>query len=159
LPGAGTTAIGLKLGRPTIVVPFFGDQKFWGNHVRSAGAGPAPIPFKKLSAELLASAFLYVSSDTAREAAAELGKGIEAEHGEERGVESFHRNMPLIKMRWVHSGSDEEVEADRGRCDVDPSRAAVWYHEKSGMRLSSRAAGVLVAEGKLTFDKLRLHRE
>jgi len=28
--GAGTTAIGLAKGRPTIVVPFFGDQGFWG---------------------------------------------------------------------------------------------------------------------------------
>lgn len=28
--GAGTTAIGLKKGCPTLVVPFFGDQHFWG---------------------------------------------------------------------------------------------------------------------------------
>jgi UDP:flavonoid glycosyltransferase YjiC (YdhE family) len=28
--GAGTTAIGLAKGRPTVVVPFFGDQGFWG---------------------------------------------------------------------------------------------------------------------------------
>ena len=28
--GAGTTAIGLKKGCPTVVVPFFGDQHFWG---------------------------------------------------------------------------------------------------------------------------------
>lgn len=28
--GAGTTAIGLRMGKPTIVVPFFGDQPFWG---------------------------------------------------------------------------------------------------------------------------------
>lgn len=28
--GAGTTAIGLRMGKPTIIVPFFGDQPFWG---------------------------------------------------------------------------------------------------------------------------------
>lgn len=28
--GAGTTAIGLAKGRATVVVPFFGDQGFWG---------------------------------------------------------------------------------------------------------------------------------
>lgn len=28
--GAGTTAIGLRMGKPTLVVPFFGDQPFWG---------------------------------------------------------------------------------------------------------------------------------
>ena len=27
--GAGTTAAGLRAGRPTVVVPFFGDQFFW----------------------------------------------------------------------------------------------------------------------------------
>ena len=31
--GAGTTAIGLAKGRPTVVVPFFGDQAFWGTRV------------------------------------------------------------------------------------------------------------------------------
>lgn len=37
--GAGTTAIGLKLGKPTLIVPFFGDQPFWlvkrRKHIRS----------------------------------------------------------------------------------------------------------------------------
>jgi len=28
--GAGTTAAGILAGRPTVVVPFFGDQPFWG---------------------------------------------------------------------------------------------------------------------------------
>jgi sterol 3beta-glucosyltransferase len=28
--GAGTTAAGIALGKPTVVVPFFGDQPFWG---------------------------------------------------------------------------------------------------------------------------------
>jgi sterol 3beta-glucosyltransferase len=27
--GAGTTAIGVACGKPTVVVPFFGDQSFW----------------------------------------------------------------------------------------------------------------------------------
>jgi len=61
--GAGTTAIGLKNGIPTIVVPFFGDQPFQvsattmhnrlarleaeldptqGAMVAKAGAGPEP---------------------------------------------------------------------------------------------------------------------
>ncbi len=31
--GAGTTAAGLSKGLPTVVVPFFGDQGFWGNMI------------------------------------------------------------------------------------------------------------------------------
>src|SRR6516165_11038559 len=32
--GAGTTAAGLRAGRPTVIAAFFGDQPFWGrlNH-------------------------------------------------------------------------------------------------------------------------------
>ena len=47
--GAGTTASGLLAGRPTIVCPFQGDQYFWGAAVHRAGAGPEPMPAKKLT--------------------------------------------------------------------------------------------------------------
>jgi sterol 3beta-glucosyltransferase len=41
--GAGTTAAGLRAGRPTVIVPFFGDQPFWGRIVAARGVGPQPI--------------------------------------------------------------------------------------------------------------------
>lgn len=40
--GAGTTAIGLRNGVPTVIVPFFGDQPWQGDMVANAGAGPRP---------------------------------------------------------------------------------------------------------------------
>ncbi|OQE89859.1 hypothetical protein PENNAL_c0013G01328 [Penicillium nalgiovense] len=52
--GAGTTACGLRNGKPTIIIPFFGDQPFWGTMVAAAGAGPNPIPHKDLSVDILA---------------------------------------------------------------------------------------------------------
>ena len=53
--GAGTTAIGLKCGKPTMIVPFFGDQPFWGAMVAQKKAGAHEcIPYKKLTAERLA---------------------------------------------------------------------------------------------------------
>jgi UDP:flavonoid glycosyltransferase YjiC (YdhE family) len=54
--GAGTTAAGIATGKPTVVIPFFGDQPFWGAMVARAGAGPVPIPFKQLTADKLAAA-------------------------------------------------------------------------------------------------------
>src|SRR5690606_18098906 len=48
--GAGTTAAGLRAGRPTVVCPFFGDQPFWGRRVHALGAGPESIPQRRLSA-------------------------------------------------------------------------------------------------------------
>ncbi|KAG8954760.1 hypothetical protein FRC04_011193 [Tulasnella sp. 424] len=77
--GAGTTAIGLLLGKPTIIVPFFGDQPFWGDMVHKAGAGPAPIPHKKLKVERLAGAITYCLTDKARDAAKLMADKIRAE--------------------------------------------------------------------------------
>ncbi|HEY1012134.1 MAG TPA: glycosyltransferase, partial [Herpetosiphonaceae bacterium] len=54
--GAGTTAAGLRAGAPSVIVPFMGDQPFWGRRVADLGAGPAPIPRKQLTAERLAAA-------------------------------------------------------------------------------------------------------
>ncbi|WP_114853702.1 glycosyltransferase [Brachybacterium sp. YJGR34] len=50
--GAGSTAAGLRAGRPTLVVPFLGDQPFWGGRVQDIGAGPAPIPPRALERRL-----------------------------------------------------------------------------------------------------------
>jgi len=41
--GAGTTAVGLAKGRPTVVVPFFGDQGFWGMLLSFVGGVNADV--------------------------------------------------------------------------------------------------------------------
>ena len=80
--GAGTTAAGLRAGVPSVVVPFMGDQPFWGRRVAALGAGPAPIPRKRLTAERLAAAITRAVSEPAigREAAA-VGRRIRREDG------------------------------------------------------------------------------
>lgn len=110
--GAGTTAIGLRNGLPTIVVPFFGDQKFWGNMIEKAGAGPAPIPHKHLTAENLAQALEFAVSEPARAAAGVMGEKIRSESGEERGVASFHKHLPLKNMRYVRVHRTDESLVD-----------------------------------------------
>jgi sterol 3beta-glucosyltransferase len=86
--GAGTTAAGLRAGVPSVVVPFFGDQPFWGRRVADLGAGPAPIPQKKLTAERLAAAIERAVTDEAMgRRAAELGEEIRAEDGVARAVQ------------------------------------------------------------------------
>lgn len=52
--GAGTTHEAVRWGKPSLVCPVFGDQPFWGARVYAAGAGPAPIPQKKLAPDTLA---------------------------------------------------------------------------------------------------------
>ncbi|WRX22957.1 hypothetical protein QQP08_015444 [Theobroma cacao] len=58
--GAGTTAAGLKAACPTTIVPFFGDQPFWGERVHSRGVGPAPIPVEEFSLEKLVAAIKFM---------------------------------------------------------------------------------------------------
>lgn len=38
--GAGTTAAVLRAGLPSAVLPFLGDQPFWADRLRCAGAAP-----------------------------------------------------------------------------------------------------------------------
>jgi UDP:flavonoid glycosyltransferase YjiC (YdhE family) len=85
--GAGTTAAGLRAGVPSVVVPFFGDQPFWGQRIAELGVGPEPIPRKKLTVERLAHAIREAVTDqTMRQRAANLGSRIQAEDGIARAV-------------------------------------------------------------------------
>jgi sterol 3beta-glucosyltransferase len=80
--GAGTTAAGLRAGVPSIVVPFHGDQPFWGRCVAGLGVGPAPLPRRKLTSEKLAEALKTAHHDESmRQRAAELGARIRSENG------------------------------------------------------------------------------
>ena len=80
--GAGTTAFGFRSGIPSIIVPFFADQPFWGHLVAKLGVGPEPIPRKKLTVERLAKAIEKSLNDQKmRQRAADLGLKIQAEDG------------------------------------------------------------------------------
>ena len=80
--GAGTTAAGLRAGKPSVICPFMGDQPFWGSRVHALGAGPQPIPQKKLTAENLAQALQVAAKDiTVRKKAEALGEQIRGEDG------------------------------------------------------------------------------
>jgi len=79
--GAGTTAAGLRAGIPNIVIPFAGDQMFWGKRVHAIGAGPRPIPVQRLNAERLASAIVEAEGGVIRKRAQAVGRGIRSEGG------------------------------------------------------------------------------
>lgn len=79
--GAGTTHEGLRWGRPSIVCPVFGDQPFWGQRVAAIGAGPLPLPQKRLTAATLAAALKAAEAPEIRKRAAEIGEALRAEPG------------------------------------------------------------------------------
>jgi sterol 3beta-glucosyltransferase len=79
--GAGTTSAGLQAGIPNILIPFTVDQPFWGRRVHAIGAGPAPIPVKKLSTEELIHAIHEAETDACRQRAALIGRTVRSEDG------------------------------------------------------------------------------
>lgn len=79
--GAGTTAAGLQAGKPTLIIPFGGDQPYWGNRVRACGAGPAPIPRRSLSVPLLAERLQQLDDKQICLQAERLGRQLADENG------------------------------------------------------------------------------
>ena len=138
--GAGTTAAGIAAGRPTVVVPFFGDQPFWGAMVNRGGAGPPPIPHKQLTAENLADALLEALKPSSLAQAAGLATKINAEKGSDNGAVSFHHML----------------DVDQLRCSLCPHRGAVWRIRRTNARLSALAATTLSNAGLLNFNELKL---
>lgn len=85
--GAGTTAAGLRAGRPTVICPFLVDQPYWGARVHDLGVGSQPIPQKKLNAENLSAAITRVLTDASILANADkLGEKLRAEDGVGKAV-------------------------------------------------------------------------
>jgi UDP:flavonoid glycosyltransferase YjiC (YdhE family) len=46
-----------SVGKPTFIVPFFGDQPFWGAACHNAGVGPRPVPIDELNTDRIVEAF------------------------------------------------------------------------------------------------------
>ncbi|TVY32806.1 Sterol 3-beta-glucosyltransferase [Lachnellula subtilissima] len=144
--GAGTTAIGLKCGKPTMIVPFFGDQQFWGSMIAKAGAGAGPVPYRSLTADKLADGIKQCLTDKAKQEVEKIAKDIEEEgDGAKNAVTSFHRSLVL---HGEHSM----------RCCILEDRVAVWKVKNTNVRLSALAAELLVEKKKLYWKQLRLIR-
>ncbi|XVE78055.1 hypothetical protein DITRI_Ditri13aG0113500 [Diplodiscus trichospermus] len=95
--GAGTTAAGLKAACPTTVVPFFGDQPFWGERVHARGVGPPPIPVDEFSLPKLVDAIKFMLDPKVKERAIELAKAMENEDGVTGAVKAFFKHLPCQK--------------------------------------------------------------
>ena len=88
--GAGTTGSGLQSGTPSIVVPSFADQFFWGERVEALGAG-VNLPRRTLSASALAGALETTRGPVMRRRATEIGMKLAGENGVSRAVAELSR--------------------------------------------------------------------
>ncbi|ODT68028.1 MAG: hypothetical protein ABS75_21960 [Pelagibacterium sp. SCN 63-23] len=85
--GAGTTAAGLRAGKPTFTVPQAYDQRYWGRRVRALGCGPAPVRLRNLTPDILANALRELTTNPTMKTNAErIGKALSEERGLETAV-------------------------------------------------------------------------
>lgn len=98
--------------------------------VAKAGAGPEPIPHAMLDPQNLAEAIQFCLTPDAEAAAKEIANKMKAEAGLSNAVNSFHRNLPLQRMR----------------CSVIPGQPAAWAYtqKKKSLTLSKVAMNILV---------------
>ncbi|KFY94097.1 hypothetical protein V498_04056 [Pseudogymnoascus sp. VKM F-4517 (FW-2822)] len=142
--GAGTTACGLANACPTMIVPFFGDQPFWGAMVATAGVGPEPIPHKLLTAAKLSEAIRFCLSKDAVDAAKQVSARMYNESGVQTAVASFHRNLHFENLS----------------CDILPQYAAVWQTRvaNKSLKLSKIAAELLIKEHLILPKDLKVYQ-
>lgn len=107
--GAGTTAAGLKAACPTTIVPFFGDQMFWGERVHARGVGPSPIPVDDFTLPKLVDAIKFMLEPKVRENAIELARAMENEDGVAGAVRAFFKQLP---KKTKKSTPDRERERE-----------------------------------------------
>ncbi len=84
--GAGTTAAGLRAGKPTIIIPHNADQPAWGQRVYELGVGSKPIKKSRFSAKKLAAAIGIVLQPDVVANAEKLGQELRKENGVKKAV-------------------------------------------------------------------------
>ena len=98
--GAGTTAAALRAGIPSVVVPYFYDQFFWGKRLQDLGVGPAPLAQKHLQAGKLAEAIRFVTTTPEVSVRArELGARICREDGVRTAVSAVEGYLGAMMRR------------------------------------------------------------
>ncbi|GAX79661.1 hypothetical protein CEUSTIGMA_g7102.t1 [Chlamydomonas eustigma] len=91
--GAGTTACGLYSGKPTFIVPFFGDQPFWGAACHSAGVGPQPVPIDELNTVRILEAFKILILPLYQKTAIKVQQQMLQEDGVQGTVDHLHQTI------------------------------------------------------------------
>ncbi|KAF2213715.1 glycosyltransferase family 1 protein [Cercospora zeae-maydis SCOH1-5] len=153
--GAGTTGASLRVGVPTIIKPFFGDQFFFATRVEDLGVG---MHLKKVTANHLGKALWIATHDARMRTKAKLlGEAIRGENGVQTAINAVYRDLEyaktLIKKRNI-PGPASPIGADAGFVqneidDIDEDTEENWtFIEKDG---ATAAAAENTAWGTLAM--------
>lgn len=89
--GSGTTHSATRCGKPSVIIPFAGDQSFWGNRLHRLGIAPPALDGAKVDAAALAKAINFAERPETQKRAAELGERMEGEDGLATAVEEIEK--------------------------------------------------------------------
>ncbi|KAI5792593.1 hypothetical protein DFH27DRAFT_527357 [Peziza echinospora] len=150
--GAGTTAAAMRAGIPSVVVPFFGDQMFWGEMLLRRGAAGGVCEAKDLDAGKLAEMISCAVKPETRRSAAEIGEIVRSEKGEEVAAAGVLRGVAM------DCGGEGAM-----RCEVEERLPAHLRPQRQGLgsitvslkkkgkgrnvRVSARTANILASLG------------
>jgi sterol 3beta-glucosyltransferase len=79
--GSGTTHSAARAGRPSVVLPFAGDQPFWAERLRLLGVAPETTSGRNVDAQSLKVAIDAAGTTEMRKRATALGEKMRAEDG------------------------------------------------------------------------------
>lgn len=79
-----------------MIIPFFGDQFFWADRVKSLGIGLAEDSWKNITPSTLAQSIIaLLSSKRIQQTSAFYGEMVRAQDGVSRAVDIFHNILSL----------------------------------------------------------------
>lgn len=89
--GSGTTHSATRAGRPSVVIPFAGDQPFWAERLYRLGIAPPALNGAKLDADSLMKAIGIVERVEVQKRAADLGERMKREDGLATAVDEIEK--------------------------------------------------------------------
>lgn len=108
--GSGTTGASLRFGLPTIIKPFFGDQKFYASRVEDLGCG---IALKSLDSKQMARALKEVTTNSRIiEKAKEVGVKIRSENGVQDAINDIYVLLDYATKLSISKHKKDSVEQE-----------------------------------------------
>lgn len=95
--GSGTTHSATRAGKPSVVIPFAGDQAFWAERLHRLGIAPPALNGAKLDVRSLGKAISFVEHLEVQKRAAKLGEQMEQENGLATAVREIEKLCGRVK--------------------------------------------------------------
>lgn len=113
--GSGSTGASLRFGLPTIIKPFFGDQKFYASRVEDLGCG---VALKLLESKHMAKALKEVTTNKRIiEKAKLVGEKIRSENGVQNAINAIYMLMDYATKLSVSKHKRDLAEEEQDSFD------------------------------------------